>query len=181
MEHQATASANHAVRHVRAERAGDGTQQDKDAANTLFWRANLRRLDVESLRDSMLYVSGLLDSAPAEEKAEHLDKTTKRTVYGFVGRRKLDGMLALFDFPSPVSTSESRMRTNVPPQRLFLMNSPFVEEQAKALASRLNGEDEDRIRHAYRLVYGRDPNEKEIKLGIEFLREGDWTQYARVF
>jgi hypothetical protein len=72
------------------------------------------------------------------------------------------------------------MRTNVPPQRLFLMNSPFVEEQAKALASRLQGENESRIRDAYRLVYGRDPNEKEVNLGIEFLREGDWTQYARV-
>ncbi len=152
----------------------------KDAANTLFWRANRRRLDVEALRDSMLYVSGNLDGKPAEEKAEHLAKMTKRTVYGFVGRRKLDGMLALFDFPSPVSTSESRMRTNVPPQRLFLMNSPFVEEQAKALASRLHGENEARIRDAYRLVYGRDPNEKEVNLGVEFLREGAWTQYARV-
>jgi mono/diheme cytochrome c family protein len=152
----------------------------KDAANTLFWRANRRRLDVESLRDSMLYVSGRLDDAPAEEKAQHLAKTTKRTVYGFVGRRKLDGMLALFDFPSPVSTSESRMRTNVPPQRLFLMNSPFVEEQAKALASRLHGENEARIQEAYRLLYGRDPNEQELQLGTEFLREGDWTQYARV-
>jgi hypothetical protein len=152
----------------------------KDAANTLLWRANRRRLDVESLRDSMLYVAGKLDGTPAEAKAEPLTNTTKRTVYGFVGRRKLDGMLALFDFPSPVSTSESRMRTNVPPQRLFLMNSPFVEEQAKALAARLQGENETRIRDAYRLLYGRDPNEQEVKLGIDFLREGDWTQYARV-
>jgi mono/diheme cytochrome c family protein len=152
----------------------------KDPANTLLWRANRRRLDVESLRDSMLYVTGLMDATPAEEKALPLTKTAKRTVYGFVGRRKLDGMLALFDFPSPVSTSESRMRTNVPPQRLFLMNSPFVEEQAKALASRLHGDDGTRIRDAYRLLYGRDPSEQESQLGIEFLREGDWTQYARV-
>jgi mono/diheme cytochrome c family protein len=152
----------------------------KDAANTLLWRANRHRLDVESLRDSMLYVSGQLDRTPAEEKAQPLTKTSKRTVYGFVGRRKLDGMLALFDFPSPVSTSESRMRTNVPPQRLFLMNSPFVEEQAKALASRLRGENEARIQEAYKLLYGREPSEKEVGLGIDFLREGDWTQYARV-
>jgi hypothetical protein len=128
----------------------------------------------------MLYVSGRLDSTPGDEKAQHLTKTAKRTVYGFVGRRKLEGMLALFDFPSPVSTSESRMRTNVPPQRLFLMNSPFVEEQAKALASRLEGENAHRIRQAYKLLYGRDPSEREMQLGMDFLRQGDWTQYARV-
>jgi hypothetical protein len=152
----------------------------KDAANVLLWRANRRRLDVEALRDSMLFVSGKLDCAPAEDKAELLTKTNKRTIYGFVGRRKLDGMLALFDFPQPVSTSETRMRTNVPPQRLFLMNSPFVEDQAKALAGRVQGDESAKIREAYRLVYGRDPEERELELGKEFLQEGDWTQYARV-
>ena len=134
----------------------------------------------KSLRDSMLFVSGKLDANPAEEKAAALTKTTKRPYMDSSGRRKLDGMLALFDFPSPVSTSESRMRTNVPPQRLFLMNSPFVEEQAKALAARLHGENEARIRGRVPIVYGRDPDERELKLGLDFLREGDWTQYARV-
>ncbi len=152
----------------------------KDAANTLFWRANRRRLDAESLRDSMLFVSGKLDVQPAEAKPEQIDKSDKRTVYGFIGRRKLNGMLALFDFPQPVSTAEQRMRTNVPPQRLFLMNSPFVEEQAKALAARVSGTDEEKIRSAYRLTYGREPGKQELKLGLDYLREGDWTQYARV-
>ena len=152
----------------------------KDAANTLFWRASRRRLDVESLRDSMLFVSGQLDLEPAEVKSLQLSKTTKRTVYGFVGRRKLDGMLGLFDFPPPVSTAEQRMRTNVPPQRLFLMNSPFVEDQAKALAARCPDRMRQRFARAYQIVYGRDPDERELKLGLDFLRDGEWTQYARV-
>lgn len=152
----------------------------KDASNTLFWRANLRRLDVESLRDSMLYVSGKLDLKVPEAMPERIVKSDHRTVYGFISRRKLDGMLALFDFPQPVSTAEQRMRTNVPPQRLFLMNSPFVEEQAKGLAGRLSGENEAKIHEAYRLVFGRDVEPNELKLGLDFLREGDWTQYARV-
>lgn len=152
----------------------------KDAANTLFWRANRHRLDVESLRDSMLFVSGRLDTKPAEAMPEQLDKINKRTVYGFVSRRKLNGMLGLFDFPPPVSTAEQRMRTNVPPQRLFLMNSPFVEEQAKALASRVSGTNEERIRQSYRLLFGRDPEQRELSLGLDYLRDGDWTQYARV-
>ena len=117
---------------------------------------------------------------PAEAKPEQIDQSDKRTVYGFIGRRKLNGMLALFDFPQPVSTAEQRMRTNVPPQRLFLMNSPFVEEQAKALAARVSGTDEEKIRSAYRLTYGREPGKQELKLGLDYLRDGDWTQYARV-
>jgi hypothetical protein len=60
------------------------------------------------------------------------------------------------------------------------MNSPFVEEQAKALAARVQGDDSAKIREAYRLVYGREPADRELKLGQDFLREADWTQYARV-
>jgi hypothetical protein len=154
--------------------------KSKDASNVWLWRANRRRLDAEALRDSLLFVSGRLDPEPAERQAEPLAKTNKRTVYGFVGRRKLDGMLALFDFPSPVSTSEARTTTNVPPQRLFLMNSPFVEEQAKALAARVTGADDaGKIKNAYALLYGRDPEQREVQLGLDFLREADWTQYAR--
>jgi mono/diheme cytochrome c family protein len=154
--------------------------KSKDASNVWLWRANRRRLDAEALRDSMLFASGRLDPEPAERPAEPLAKTNKRTVYGFVGRRKLDGMLALFDFPSPVSTSEARMTTNVPPQRLFLMNSPFVEEQAKALAARVTGADDaGKIKNAYALLYGRDPEQREVQLGLDFLRDADWIQYAR--
>ena len=47
--------------------------------------------------------------------------------------------MALFDFPNPNSTSEQRVVTNVPLQRLFMMNSTFVEEQAAGLAKRLTG------------------------------------------
>ena len=82
-------------------------------------------------------------------------------------------MLALFDFPPPVSTSEQRMRTNVPPQRLFLMNSPFVEEQAKALGERAStGDESAKIRHAYRLVYGRDPEADGIEARTRFPARG---------
>lgn len=153
----------------------------KDPDNHLFWRANRRRVDAETLRDSLLFASGEIDLKPAEKPVKLDDeKNTKRTVYGFIGRRKLDGMLALFDFPNPQATSESRMSTLVPPQRLFLMNSPFVEQRAAALAKRLNGSNEEKVKQAYRIVYCREPDAAELKLGLQFLVEGDWTQYARV-
>ncbi|MFN3326431.1 MAG: PSD1 and planctomycete cytochrome C domain-containing protein [Bryobacteraceae bacterium] len=151
-----------------------------DPENRFFWRANRQRMDAETMRDSMLFVSGNLDfegGGPAEQLTE---ENRKRTVYGFVSRRKLNGLLALFDFPNPNNTSESRMSTNVPLQRLFMMNSPFVQDQAKSLAARLTGDETARIRQVYRTLYQRLPDEQELKLGLEFLKGGDWVQYARV-
>lgn len=155
--------------------------QSKDPDNHLFWRANRRRVDAETLRDSLLLASGELDLEPAG-KALPLDdaKNQKRTVYGFISRRKVDGTLALFDFPNPQATSESRMSTLVPPQRLYLMNSPFMEQRAQALVKRWNGTAEQRVKQAYNLVYGREPDAEELKLGVEFLSASDALQYARV-
>ena len=57
------------------------------------------------------------------------DDNTRRTVYGFVSRRKLDGTLALFDFPNPNVHQRARMDTNVPLQRLFFLNSDFMQRR----------------------------------------------------
>ena len=155
--------------------------QSKDPDNHLFWRANRRRVDAETLRDSLLFASGELDLSTAE-KAMKLDdeKNLKRTVYGFISRRKVDSTLALFDFPNPQATSEARMSTLVPPHRLFLMNSPFVAERAAALGKRLTGTDAEKVGQAYRILYSREPDGTELKLGLQFLAQGDWVQYARV-
>lgn len=151
-----------------------------DPDNHFYWRAKRRRVDAETLRDSLLFAAGELDLSPAEQALKlDDDKNLKRTVYGFISRRKVDGMLALFDFPNPQATSESRMATNVPLQRLYLMNSPFVEARAKALAARLSGENKDKIRQAYQILYCREPDATEYKLGLDFLASSDWTMYAR--
>jgi len=123
----------------------------------------------------------MLDKTPGE-KPQKLDaKNYKRTVYSFISRRKLDSMLALFDFPNPNTTSESRMTTNVPLQRLFFMNSSFVEQQAKAFADRFSGSPDDRIRAMYRTLSGRDPETSELEAGREYLASGgEWPSYARV-
>ena len=80
----------------------------------------------------------------------------RRTVYGKVSRYKLDEYLALFDFPSPKISAEKRFATNVPAQRLFFMNSDFVQQQAELLArndlggSRYPREDQEGVRSAVR-------------------------------
>src|SRR5260370_41993600 len=121
------------------------------------------------MRYSVLAVAGYLDLPAPGPPAKLTDDNPRRTVYGFVSRRKLDGTLALFDFPNPNSTSEQRIDTNVPLQRLFFMNSNFVHEQSTLLAARLkSGDEESRVREAYRLGFKRKPTSAETKLRLEF-------------
>ena len=154
----------------------------KDPENRLLWRANRRRLDIEALRDEFLADSGSLDLTPGGPAKKLTDDNKRRTVYGFVSRRKLDGTLALFDFPNPNSTSEQRLDTNVPLQRLFFLNSGFITAQAKLLADRLRPlkDDTARIDRAYAVLFSRPPTAVERKLGLDFLTSGgDWPQYAQ--
>jgi mono/diheme cytochrome c family protein len=155
-----------------------------DPENRLLWRANRRRLDIEAIRDTLLFVAGDLDLSSGGPPQRLNADNKRRTVYGLVSRRKLDGMLALFDFPNPNNTSEQRLPTNVPLQRLFFMNGDLVAQESASLAKRLNTEagDRARIRQAYRLVFEREPSAEEMNLGLEFLQESHeaWPRYAQV-
>ena len=158
---------------------------EADPENRLLWRARRRRLDAEALRDSMLFVAGNLDLTPGGEPAPLDDPANRRrTVYGYVSRRRLDKILGLFDFPNPNKTSPRRFGTNTPLQGLFFLNSEFVMRQAERLTDRLGrGSNEAaKIRQAYRLLYGRRPSKQEVTLGRRFL-DGDasrWPHYAQV-
>jgi hypothetical protein len=158
----------------------DEASYQADPENRLLWRYNRRRLDVESLRDSLLFVAGDLDASQGGPPVRMNDEFRKRAVYGFVSRRRLDGFLSLFDFPNPNNTSEQRIETNVPLQRLFFMNSDLMSKEAKLLAARLpNGEDADKIRQAYLMLYARPPVEAEVKAGLDYLKSSSWPQYAQ--
>ncbi|MFN7921232.1 MAG: PSD1 and planctomycete cytochrome C domain-containing protein [Bryobacteraceae bacterium] len=155
-----------------------------DPDNKLFWRANRRRLEIEPLRDTLLAITGELDLEGGGLAQKLTDpKNRKRTIYGFVSRRRLDGTLSLFDFPNPNNTSEQRIETATPLQALFFLNSEFLTDRSKALAAKLEKlapDDAGRIKQAYRMLYGRAPVEKELRLGLDYLKggEGAWTKYA---
>jgi mono/diheme cytochrome c family protein len=148
---------------------------DIDPDNRLLWRANVRRLDAEALRDSLLAVTGELDLAVGGKPIKVSDPANKRrSVYGFVSRRKLDGTMSLFDFPNPNITSDKRSVTITPPQQLFLLNGEFTIDRAAKLATTKD------IKQLYRTIYGRLPGDSEIRLANEFLAKGGtWTQYAQ--
>jgi mono/diheme cytochrome c family protein len=157
----------------------DKTAFDKDSGNRLYWRANPRRMDAEQIRDSVLSVAGNLDSSFGGPSQELTPGFLRRTVYGRVSRYKLDAYLQLFDFPSPGISAEKRFTTTVPLQRLFLMNSDFVQVEAEELAKRVSSEPDNRtrIRKIYLLAYGRDPKEEEIQLGLDYLHAEPLREY----
>ena len=121
---------------------------------------------------------------PAWTAALEAAENHKRSVYGFVSRRKLDGTLALFDFPNPNLSAEKRITTATPLQQLFFLNSEFLEARAKALTARVGkaASDEERIRLAYHIILGRDATAEEMRIGKEFVASGKsaWVPYAQV-
>ncbi len=151
----------------------------KDSGNRLYWRANRNRLDAEQLRDSIMFVSGSLDKQLGGPSSDLTPAFKRRTIYGKVSRYKLDQYLQLFDFPNPNLSAEKRFTTTVPLQRLFLMNSDFIQLQAEELAKRVAGEADNtaRIRKVYRITFGREPKEQEIQHGLEFLKTEPLVAY----
>jgi hypothetical protein len=149
----------------------------KDGDNRWLWRQNRRRLDVESWRDSMLAASGKLDpklGGPTTNLAA-VDNN-RRTVYAKVSRHDLNQVLRLFDFPDANITSERRTETTVPQQQLFVLNSPFVIETAKAFAARIQKEatsDAERVQRAFRLAFARPASDEEQLLFETFLQGAD--------
>jgi hypothetical protein len=152
---------------------------EKDSGNRLYWRSNRKRMDAEQVRDSILEVAGDLDDSVGGPSKELTPDFHRRTVYGQVSRYKLDAYLQLFDFPPPNISAEKRFTTTVPLQRLFLMNSDFVQLEAEALYKRAAAEPDNRarIRKVYNLVYGRDPKETELQAGLEYLRTEPLKEY----
>ena len=144
---------------------------EKDAGNRLYWRADRHRMTAEQIRDSLLSVSGALDDKMGGPSTPLSPSFNRRTVYGKVSRYKLDDYLQLFDFPSPNLSAERRFTTTVPLQRLFFMNSDFMQQQGELIARRVAAEPDNtaRIQKAYRLIFGRAPSELEVKAGLTFL------------
>ena len=162
----------------------DVAAEQKDPENLLLHRMNLRRLEGEVIRDAMLAVSGRLDlrmfgpSIPLHPsqfvearglRSERgpLDGDGRRSLYVAARRNFLPMMMAAFDTPTPFTTVGRRNVSNVPGQMLFLMNDPFVHQQAGVWAKRIvfdmpSATDEERIRQLFAAAFNREPSATEI-------------------
>ncbi|HEY6167323.1 MAG TPA: PSD1 and planctomycete cytochrome C domain-containing protein [Verrucomicrobiae bacterium] len=148
-----------------------------DPMNRLLWRANVRRLDFESMRDSFLFIGGKLSAQMGGAGTNLFSEpySTRRSVYGYLDREAMPETLNHFDFANPDMATGKRYNTIVPQQSLFLMNSPLVVEQAKNLVRRAEftaaKTDEDKLDVLYRIVYARPARAEEVKLSMAYLAE----------
>jgi mono/diheme cytochrome c family protein len=149
----------------------DEARAEIDRENTLIWRWQPRRLEAEAIRDSLLAVSGRLDSTMYGPGS--LDENmTRRSIYFFIKRSQLIPTMMLFDWPEHLVSIGQRSSTTIAPQALMLMNSEQGRACALALASQLPGlSQSDAIHSAYQRVFARSPNAQEASLALAFLKK----------
>jgi hypothetical protein len=163
-----------------------------DPENQLFSRMNRQRIEGEIVRDSLLAVSGRLNSkrggpgvsipastdkgvhSPAPDKAE----STRRSIYLFARRNLRNPFLGAFDLPDSNLSCPKRERSTTAPQALALLNDADVIEAARALAVKLKDEPEPVVA-AYRLILGRKPSETEAQAAREFLKDSPLSELCR--
>lgn len=155
-----------------------------DPDNQLWWRMPTRRLELESMLDSMLWASGELDLTPGGRPFDRQDQpgVLRRSVYAFVNRDIVSNLSSTFDAANPSSCTARRPDTTVPQQALFALNSEFVQDRAKALAA-LTGkaagaDDALRARELYRRVLAREPRPPELDRIVRFVRAADEASRA---
>ncbi|GDY20903.1 xanthan lyase [Verrucomicrobiota bacterium] len=195
--YQLSSAELHVAAATSATATGTTAQLDPasvDPENRLFWHANRRRLDAESIRDTVLLLSGQLQleaggstikaGTAADYGYKHTD--TRRSVYSPVLRNSLPDLFDVFDFADPSMVTGRRNVSTVAPQALFLMNHPFVMEQAQLAAKRLLAEplpdDAARVARASRLALGRPPSAGELQIATRFLpaESAGTTEAARL-
>jgi hypothetical protein len=156
-----------------------------DGDNNYLWRANRQRLDAESLRDTMLQVSGRLDltmggpgfqafgfkddHSPHYNYAEHdpdHPQAQRRTIYRFIVRSVPDPFMTTLDCADPTISVPRRSETLTTLQALAMLNNQFVVRMAEHFARRLQDSHEatdEQIRAAYQLALQRPPTAAELE------------------
>ena len=150
-----------------------------DPSNSLLWRSNVRRLDFESFRDSLISMAGIMDKSPGGQSFNVTEEpyVFRRSVYAYIDRANMPDLLMQFDMANPTAPNSKRSSTIVPQQALFLMNSSFVAAIVQNIVKRpeiVNAvsvqKDTDKgISAVYRLVLQRLPTPAERKRAIDFL------------
>lgn len=186
-------------RTYRESSASDAARLEIDGANSLLWRMNPKRLELEAIRDSMLHVSGQLSFtrpagiqvagnggkgkvAPTRALLSESDRC--RTIYLPVLRDLQPEIYKIFDFPEPTQIKGQREVTTVPAQALFFLNSRFALETAQVGAQRLLDDaslrtDDARLARAYVTLLGREPAPDELKDARAFLAASNDPPPAR--
>ena len=148
-----------------------------DEGNRLLWRGLLRRLDFEAIRDTMISVTGRMDEKVGGHPVNITDEpySYRRSLYGYVDRRRISEMLSQFDYADPDAANTHRGRTVVPQQALFFMNNPLAIAVARDVSARSDvaaaATDEQLVASLYQVMFQRLPSSDELTLSREFLAQ----------
>ena len=168
----------------------DEKNYEVDPDNRLVWRMNQRRLEVELIRDALLFVSGELNLTSPKGSVvqdyaigeigrgrgaqQPMGAFPHRSVYLPIVRSRVPAFMTTFDFPEPSEVKGRRDVTTVPTQALFMMNSPVVYRHARSAANRLmekTSDDRERVQLAYRATLGRTASNKQVDRTLEYVRD----------
>ena len=157
-----------------------------DPENRYLWRANVRRLDFEATRDSLLVFADKLDRTIGGQPVNLSDEpySYRRSVYGYIDRGNLPELMAHFDFSRPDMPNSKRTTTVVPQQALYLMNSPMAADVARSVLTnrevlKNSNTALGRIEAIYRIIFQRSPHgpdpvhklPSEVEVALKFLGE----------
>jgi hypothetical protein len=162
---------------------------ERDPENRLFGRANRRRADAEYLRDAVLSVAGRLDLAvggptfPADLATDYGYATPshRRSVYVPAFRNAPLEIFEVFDAADPSVTTGARPISTSPKQALYLLNDPFLREQARGAAGRLRADipadaaPTALVEGLFRRILGRAPADGELRIALEYLSAAGQT------
>ena len=174
--------------------ANETAYATKDPENKWLWKANRRRLEAEEIRDTMLAISGRLNTkaggpsvmvaidpelikdlkrpqywVPTRDKTEH----DRRTIYMIYKRNLILPFMQVFDSPDTLISCARRDQSTHAPQALELLNGTVSNDLAVSLAKRLTGTPRERVDSAFKLAAGRLPNERERLLSLKYLDDPD--------
>ena len=159
--------------YMQTNRRPEDPRLKSDPDNLLWWHRPPRRLEAESIRDSMLVVSGLLDRTMYGPGT--LDPNMKRrSIYFFIKRSQLIPMMMLFDWPEPLVSIGQRQTTTIAPQALAFMNNPIARAAAEALSNQIS--DVQQIDEVFLKVLSRSPTDAERQAAFRFIAQAQKTR-----
>ena len=159
----------------------------RDPSNVWLAGFSRLRLDAESIRDTMLAVGENLDVAAAgahpfphqstwsftqHKPFKAVYESNHRSVYLMTQRIQRHPFLAIFDGADPSTSTAARLNSTTPLQALYLLNNPFMHEQSRLVAQRIESHADDdpgRLEFAYQLLFARPATSDETIAGIRFL------------
>lgn len=202
IEHQWSLKAIHreiCLSHVYQQQSSPASSKNTqeamecDSGNRLLWRQNARRVDAETLRDSVLAVSGKLNAemyGPGYRDFEYREEYApvyryitadskdlwRRSIYRFIVRTTPDPFMSTLDCPNPANLTPRRNVTTTALQALALMNNEFMRKQATYFAERCQTDyqqAEDQIRRAFQLALCRVPSDDEFTSANDLVSRKD--------